>query len=100
MVAFGRHMLKSPTMQKMQFGFVAALWVILIGATFFFPADELSRSTILLVAVVVALITSAMFIFLFPPFMDRMLRLHFKRGFHKGVLGWHEIEIDEAGLIE
>ena len=102
LVAFNRyHCALSPAIRKMKFTTIVLVAVLLIGGSFVMPLHENgSRLVVVASAVVFVVLFSVLFSNLLPASLDRHARRLYKEGTNRGVLGEHELECDDRGLVE
>ena len=102
LVAFNRyHCAHSPTVKKSKRTFVIYLPALLVFiAAFVSPTEEVSRSVLVAITVVIAGALSIFFNYSLTSALDRQARRLYKEGESKGLLGQHEVEIDNNGFVE
>lgn len=77
------------------------VWALLIVGSLVIPTNEdVSCPLIVGGAIVFVGLFSVVFSYIFPASMDRQIRRLYKEGANKGVIGRHELEIDDDGLVE
>lgn len=102
LVAFNRyHFTRSPTIKRTKWTVMFLFSVLAVAAALLFPwPPEVTRLTMVIVAVIFAGLVSLVFHYGFGRSLERQVRGMFREGNNKGMLGPHELEIDAAGIVE
>ena len=102
LVAFNRyHCAHSPAVKRTKFTWMALASALFLGGSLIIPStEELSRVVIVAAAVACAVLFSVFFNYRFAASLDRQARRLYEEGTNKGMVGQHELEIDDHGLVE
>ncbi len=102
LVAFNRyHSANSPAIKRSKSTFMILVSGLVVGLSLLIdPPPGIARSVVASVAVLFALLFSFIFNRVFRSSLDRHVRRLLNEGANKGCFGWHELEIDNDGLVE
>ncbi len=101
-VAFNRyHSANSPYIRKIKLLSVILMAALLIFGSLLVPLPgEVSRSFVVVSAVVFSGLSAVAFNYFFVAALERQARRLYGEGMNRGTFGQHELEIDDDGIVE
>lgn len=102
MVAFNQyHNSTSPTVKRTKYRLIFVASFIAIGLSLVIkPTPEFTRLEMVTVAVGYSIFCFLLTLYLFRSSARRFIPRLLKESSNKGLIGWHELEVDKDGLVE